>query len=91
MVAALLVLRRGQAPVIEEEDVHPGELAEEPAAATPDTARGATCCRAQGLCLPRPLSPFCFLDRSDLCSDDALHAFAQRTRQAPPAPLSLSG
>ena len=30
-VAALLVLRRGQAPVIEQEDVHPRELAEEPA------------------------------------------------------------
>ena len=30
-VAALLVLRRGQAPVVEQEDVHPRELAEEPA------------------------------------------------------------
>jgi hypothetical protein len=30
-VAALLVLRRGQAPVLEEEDVHPRQPAEEPA------------------------------------------------------------
>src|SRR2546425_2754761 len=30
-VAALLVLRRGQAPVVEEEDVHASELAEQPA------------------------------------------------------------